>query len=200
MNVDLTNIDTDNSVRVCAVVLAEEARQQIEAAYLQRHISHHIIREQILFREVPGWIKAYGKPTADRAVRYILSMPLDLILSKQGKEANERWFKRERLAALKSRPSGNNWINRAFIKLCGMPLYGLALGLVALWAPSHAEARDRGRHEHLQACAAAREADRHAMGCWRFSPSEIAISRPWDDPPARPSWDNKRPWESDIDR
>lgn len=188
----------DPSIHDCALALVEETRAAIEAAYLAEHIPHWMIRERILFAAVPGWIRNYGKPCADMAVRALLSMDLEMILTRSGRRAERQWWAGQMREGLKHRKR-NSWINRLAISLCGLPLYGLALGLGSLVAAPPAEARGRERHDHLQACAAAREADRHAMGCWRFSPSEIAISRPWDDPPARNGWDNKRPWENDDD-
>lgn len=192
--------DTDPTIRECALQLIEETRDKIEMAYLARHIPYWVIREEILFREVPTWIKTYGKPTADLAVRALNSMSLAQILTKAGRKESRKWMATQLNEGLKAR-GRNSWVNRVSINLFGLPLYTVAacVALGALLTPSPGEARGRERHDHLQACAAAEPSQRHAMGCWRFSPSELAISRPWDDPPARPSWDNKRPWEREID-
>jgi hypothetical protein len=192
--------DTDPTIRDCALQLIEETRAKVEMAYLARHVPTYILREEILYREVPGWIKMYGKPTADLAVRALNSMSHAQFMTRFGREQSRIWMKSQLREGLKTR-GRNSWLNRVWLNLFGLPLYGIAftVGLGALLAPSTGEARHEGRRDLLHACAAAEPARRHGMGCWRFSPSELAISRPWDDPPARPDWDNKRPWEREID-
>ena len=188
-------VDTDPTIRECALSLIESTRAAIEREYLDRRIPHYVIREQILFREVPGWIKRYGKPTADLAVRAINSMSLAQILTKAGRMEERRHMQRQFREFIKE-TGRDTWVNRLSISLFGTHFWVVAVVAVgALWAPSDAEARGRQRYDLLHACAAAPERERHAMGCWRFGPSELMTARPWDDPPPRPSWDNRRPWE-----
>lgn len=184
----------DPSVAHVAKLIAEEARAKIEARIIGDRERWFLARETVLEAEVKVWLKAYGKPTADMAVRLVHQFnPEGDLISKAGRKVQEREFE-DKMIALMKRRGRYNWINRCCMAITGMPLY-LAVAVCVMTAchvpPAEAST---ARQRHLSACAHEKDPDeRHRLGCWRFGPSEMMLYREHDDDVHE--WERPRSWE-----
>jgi hypothetical protein len=104
-----------------ALILTEEARQEVERRILRGEI-RCAARDAALAHLVPDWIRLYGKEAANVAVRAVLAMPWRDFLSNTGpQQERDRWRKywQDRNVRL----GRNDWFNRWFTRLAGMPLH-----------------------------------------------------------------------------
>jgi hypothetical protein len=113
----------DPSVAHVAGLIAEEARQEIERLIIHENKLWYHAREIVLASMVPGWLKAYGRPCADQAVRLVHSLDPDGdLISPAGRREQQRQTKEFIIEFLK-RKGRYNLINRLFLAVLGMPLY-----------------------------------------------------------------------------
>lgn len=192
--------NVDPSIRSCARVLVVEAMEAIERDRIAG-VGFYVARDRALETRAAGWIRLYGRETADMATRGLHMLREDEILSRDAKAKIQAQRSAGALSRM-HRDGTASWINRLCLRLIGLPLYGLALAIlaasaVAVPAPASAGSGQdvAPRWRALAACGVAKPGARRERACRRFNSAERETWRAWDGAGALREWEMPRSWE-----
>lgn len=196
--------NVDPSIRACAQSLIVEAMDAIEADRLAG-VSFYVARDRAVETRAADWVRLYGKDAADAAVRGLHMLQEGEILSREAKAAIQARRAASALSYMRTMPDGrNSWINRTCLRMFGLPLYGLALAILAVSAgvaPSPASAGSgqyvAPKWRALAACGVAKPGPGRDRACRRFNSAERETWRAYDGPGAGAprDWELPRSWE-----
>lgn len=184
----------DPSVNGCAAALISEAMRAIEVRVVSHGVPFFQARAEVLQASADGWVRLYGKETADLASKGVHAISQREMISKGGKRrlrdsaANLTLWSLERQGGWR-----NSRLNRWHARRFGVALYGLVVvagGLLVSPAPS--EAREHSRQRAT--CSEVRGQEAHDRRCWRFDAGERA-GRDAGDRAANAPWETKGEWE-----
>ncbi len=193
----------DPSINDCATALIVEAMDGINAE-CRAGSSYWLARDAVLSRAADGWVRAYGKPCADAAVRGLHCLAPDEVLEARTKRVQRDLRAAECRAHLTALdPTRDTWLNRWWISLTGNRLYALALAaliaLLALQPAAPALARDGAHPDRWRAlalCGVSKPGPDRERACWPFGAAERATYRGYDSPAGTPrSWELPRGYE-----
>lgn len=197
-------LNVDPSIRACARSLIVEAMEAIEADRIAG-VEFYQARDRALETRAAEWVRLYGKECADMAVRGLHALQEREILSREAKAKIQARRSASALSYMRTMPDGrNSWLNRTCLRLFGLPLYSLALAILAagsVVAPAPASAGS-GQHVYakwraLAACGVSKPGPGRERACRRFNSADRGTFRNYDGPGAGAlrEWELPRSWE-----
>lgn len=194
--------NVDPSIRSCARALIVECMEAIEADRIAG-VEFYRARDRAIETRAADWVRHYGKDTADMAVRGLCMLQEGEILSR---DAKAKIQDRRASGALSRmhRDGTASWLNRAWLRMFGLPLYGLALAILAAGtvggvSPASAGSGQRvdAKWRALAACGVAKPGPNRERACRRFNSAERETWRSYDGPGAGAprDWELPRSWE-----
>lgn len=166
-------------------------------------VPFYVARDRAVETRAADWVRLYGKDAADAAVRGLHMLREDEILSRDAKAKIQAQRSAGALSRM-HRDGTASWINRLCLRLIGLPLYGLALAILAASATMGLAPASAGsgqdvapRWRALAACGVAKPGAGRERACRRFNSAERETWRAYDGPGAGAprEWELPRAWD-----
>jgi hypothetical protein len=195
--------NVDPTIRSAAASLIVEGMNAIESAMLAG-MRFHTARDAYLADNVDSWVNTCGRDCADQALRGLCALEESEVLSREAKSVLDRRWKADRLNHLATRDTGRNtWINRAWTRVFGIPLYALILAVVsfsAVHSSPAAAVEVAPRFKALALCGTLKPGPARDRACAPFNSVQRGAYRDWDAGPRGPApreWELPKPYEID---